>query len=567
MTDFGDECVPVNVAPSVTRRSGVFLTDEQSAVVAAGASQSTGAALVVQALAGSGKSTMQRAYAAAYPKRRFLGLTFNRSLADEAKARMPQNVDSTTTHAVAFRAMSAVGAPTFGIQDKLIDEHQPVHVANYLRIGSGNIDYATMVLRHVHRFLISAARDAGDIRVSPDANAEASRLGRSVVVDAAYLYTEMLRPTSALRCTHDAYLKAYQLTNPQWDVDEILCDEWQDANEVTLAMVGSQSAPKVYVGDRHQAIYGFRGSVNAMDQLNVVADPFYLSNSFRFGPEVAAVANGVLSFKGEKVQLIGCGGQDRVGAVDRSGRYAFISRTVGGVFAHAAHVLDARPKVSLYFVGGVDGYRLDELMDVYALSKRERPQNPLLARYHSLDQLTRDAESMRQIQLLSVIRLVHRYGNRVPTIVAAIRNAAQKSAEHADVALTTAHRSKGLEFDSVVIDNNFFSLSDLLEDLKAQGAGLKSISGLVSDPQEINLIYVAATRARKRLELNVDLTHALAALHGATLFGHRTIQSLSPSAAAPKTLLSRQALSGGDGRRIKPALASFVPSARKASLN
>lgn len=54
--------------------------------------------------------------------------------------------------------------------------------------------------------------------------------------------------------------------------------------------------------------------------------------------------------------------------------------------------------------------------------------------------------------------------------------------------MTTAHKSKGLEFDHVSIADDFHLLCE--DDI---------------DRQEANLLYVAVTRAKKNLVLNSDI--------------------------------------------------------------
>ena len=70
----------------------------------------------------------------------------------------------------------------------------------------------------------------------------------------------------------------------------------------------SQPQGKILVGDPHQQIYSFRGAVNAME--NVQADTiFYLTQSFRFGPEISHIAASCLEvLKSEKKKtLVGSG--------------------------------------------------------------------------------------------------------------------------------------------------------------------------------------------------------------------------------------------------------------------
>ncbi|MFB8831902.1 hypothetical protein ACE0DR_27505 [Azotobacter sp. CWF10] len=77
--------------------------------------------------------------------------------------------------------------------------------------------------------------------------------------------------------------------------------------------MAGQSARKIFVGDKWQQIYRWRGAENALDrQIEEDADALYLTNSFRFGPLIAGVANAILALQGEtrpwwgSARAIGC---------------------------------------------------------------------------------------------------------------------------------------------------------------------------------------------------------------------------------------------------------------------
>ena len=82
---------------------------------------------------------------------------------------------------------------------------------------------------------------------------------------AAELTTSMLNPKSECPTTHDGYVKYWQLSNPQIKYDYIMFDEAQDANPVLLSVILKQKCQQIFVGDKFQSIYQFRGGVNAMD--------------------------------------------------------------------------------------------------------------------------------------------------------------------------------------------------------------------------------------------------------------------------------------------------------------
>ncbi|HFO5314304.1 TPA: UvrD-helicase domain-containing protein, partial [Escherichia coli] len=117
----------------------------------------------------------------------------------------------------------------------------------------------------------------------------------------------------------------------------ILFDEAQDANPVTTALVLGQKCRVILVGDRYQQIYRFRGANNALSHPALKnADRLWLTQSFRFGPAVARMANLLLQREGETREVKGCGGDDEVllkchAREHLQGHYTVLSRTVAGV--------------------------------------------------------------------------------------------------------------------------------------------------------------------------------------------------------------------------------------------
>src|ERR1700677_512721 len=118
-------------------------------------------------------------------------------------------------------------------------------------------------------------------------------------------WEDLPQTSGQLRLTHDIYLKIWGLSQPKLPYDFILFDEAQDANPVVLSVIRDQNhAQLVAVGDPNQAIYGWRGAVDAMDQFKG-GSRLYLSKSFRFGPEIAAEANKWLDILGAELRVTG----------------------------------------------------------------------------------------------------------------------------------------------------------------------------------------------------------------------------------------------------------------------
>ena len=96
------------------------------------------------------------------------------------------------------------------------------------------------------------------------------------------LWEAMINSNNEIGITHDAYLKLYQLSKRKIrNIDFILIDESQDANPAVLDILDNQDIQRIYVGDQYQQIYRWRGSLNAMKEIE--GSKLFLTQSFRFG--------------------------------------------------------------------------------------------------------------------------------------------------------------------------------------------------------------------------------------------------------------------------------------------
>jgi F-box protein 18 (helicase) len=296
---------------------------------------------------------------------------------------------------------------------------------------------------------------------------------------------------SEIGMLHDGYLKLYQLSNPILDFDCVLLDEAQDTNPVTARIVLSQPCPKILVGDPHQQIYSFRGARDAMQRITA-GRIMYLTYCFRFGSNIAILANQILEcFKGEKQKLIGRNEEGVIGEV--SVNHTFIARTNAAVFREAA-MLYKQYKIG--FVGGIDGYKLDEIVDTYYLynNQRDRIRNSYIRSFQNYSYLKEFVRTVEDWELRSRCTIVEEYRDSIPQLVWDIKNAAVE-VNDAQIVLTTVHKSKRLEFREVRIADDFPKL--------VNNNNLIPRESLNSD--EFNSIYVAITRAKEKIMLSASL--------------------------------------------------------------
>ena len=106
------------------------------------------------------------------------------------------------------------------------------------------------------------------------------------------------------------------------------------------------------------------------------AEEHYLTQSWRFGPAIAHVANIILSYKGETRKLQGLGPQTLVKSPSRR-TFLTAPHRIGVIENPAAR---NHPEPKFHWVGGIDSYSLRDLEDLYAFSRglRQNVQNKKL---------------------------------------------------------------------------------------------------------------------------------------------------------------------------------------------
>ncbi len=365
--------------------------------------------------------------------------------------------------------------------------------------SSRELAFADRALAALLHFLSSSSADLAEL-----SQEHPGRYRSEALAAAERLWQVMVDPTSRLPMLHDGYLKLYQLSSPKLEFDTILLDEAQDANPLALEILRQQNCARVFVGDPHQQIYQFRHATNAMRDPSLV-DELVLTRSFRFGEEIAAAANRLLALKREPHRVVG------VRSAPVSETQAFIARGNAALYRRAVEL--ARCDQRLHWCGGLAGYRLEQLLDLWRLRSGQRDQirDPFLAGFRSFGHLATYCEDQDQRDLRGWINLIERHPNwqQIPAEVSLLQRQASERLEAGVTALSTAHKSKGLEFGRVELAEDFHEHQLLhgpadegmewdYDRQKAPGLwdqqGYRG--GIVLPEEELNLRYVAVTRAQ-----------------------------------------------------------------------
>ncbi|MDO8728617.1 MAG: UvrD-helicase domain-containing protein [bacterium] len=472
----------------------VRYTDQQLSVI-----RSVSKKIKVRAYAGTGKSSTLVGYAKARPTLRMLYLAYNAAIRAEAKKKFGPNVDCHTGHSLAFSKAAPYVESRGG---KGLGNIKNIEVARAMMVAPS---IARMSLIALSNFFNNADTEItiAHVKNAVDTKSEPSVETINIIFDLTKdLWRKIQDPKDlAFKMPHDGYLKLFHLANPDLSKYKvILFDEAQDANPVITDIVKSQKhMGTVVVGDRHQSIYRFRGAEDSLDKFDS-EETFVLSKSFRFGYGIGKLASLLLNtFKEETVPVEGLSRDKRTGnlnstefVVDKDKPYAYLCRT-NAMLLDIAVGLVAQNK-TLHFIGGPTAYRFDLIMDAFNLwsDKRDLIRDPAMRYFPCWTDLTLFAAESNDPEYKILIKVIDKYTNEIPALIEKAKQSHQEDQESAQVVLCTGHRAKGLEFDQVVLADDF---ADLMVPPSDDGI----------DEQEINLLYVATTRAERCIELPLSM--------------------------------------------------------------
>ncbi|NWW90150.1 FBH1 helicase, partial [Rhynochetos jubatus] len=258
----------------------------------------------IMALAGTGKTSTLVRYAEKFADLKFLYVTFNKAVAERGKSVFPGNVTCKTFHSLAF---GSVGR-RYKEKGKLNFFKMSVYSVSSLlqnRKGQSLFVRAKTVSQTLENFFASSDREISEehtpiwFKNTHGERKLVSPMEKKLnVEEAKEIWYNMKKldgdAEKKYKITCDGYLKLWQLSKPQLSgYDAIFVDEAQDCTPAIMDIVLSQTCGIILVGDPHQQIYTFRGAVNTLSLVRHT-HVYYLTQSFRFGPEIAYVGATIL---------------------------------------------------------------------------------------------------------------------------------------------------------------------------------------------------------------------------------------------------------------------------------
>lgn len=419
----------------------VMLTGEQMAII-----DSTGD-IKINAVAGSGKTTTLIEYAKARPGQKILYLAFNRAVKLDAERKFAEkgvsNVRIETAHSVAFsRVVRGTG---YIVRPEGYKAPEVVGILGLGGLAGRHTEYvlATHINAFVSWFCNSDKAKVQQLNyeevvTGPGAREFVIRFKAEIAHQTRVFLDKMNR--GEIPITHDFYLKKFQLGKPALPFDVILFDEGQDASAAMLDIFLSQKAVKVIVGDSHQQIYGWRYAVNSLEKVDYPL--FDLSASFRFDQDIAQLARQAVSWKRH---------------------------------------LEAPSAIGITGAG-----------------KRDRIRDRMIGNMKNMHELEEYIENTGDAQLRMLVEVVKEYGKKIPGYIKQLKGSHldHDDKDKAYMIFSTVHRCKGMEYDEVTLADDFITekkIRDMVEE------GGETNPAKLSE--EINLLYVAVTRAKSSLHV------------------------------------------------------------------
>jgi DNA helicase-2/ATP-dependent DNA helicase PcrA len=451
--------------------------------------------ILVNAVAGSGKTTTLVESIKKVQSGSIIILAFAKKIKDELRARISdQSIVITTLHANGLNVLN----------NAVIDGRRKKRVTNQWKL----LDIAKnfkLTDDYAYSRAVTFLKDYGypftglsieDILEEQDFDFPQTYTKQEFTSYCEKILEESNKQDSIVDFGDMGYLPLLQ-NLPFNKYDWIFVDEAQDLNrlqQATIKCMMKRTTKVVAFGDRNQAIYGFRGAdKNSFDTLQEMtnAKAFPLSISYRCAKEIISLAKTkvphIEAFDKAVDGSVQYVHTDRLSlnplttALEKRTTIAVVSRYNSQLTKFAFRLADER--IPFYFVNSKYAIGLHGLIKKYKTDNLEDLRKSLL----QLSIVNDNSESPNQnlsdkiSSILSIAGQTH-----IITVKDLVDEIKKIFNNKEGIPLYTIHGSKGLEFDTVL-----FLGCDLLPSKYARTQWQLE--------QEDNLFYVAVTRARNQL--------------------------------------------------------------------
>lgn len=488
------------------------LTQEQEDIV-----NSKEESFKINAVAGSGKTTTLLEYAKKNSHLKILYLAYNKSLqialSEKLKYYKLPHLHVSTIHSLAYNRVQAynyrlTAELKTAVLEKLIATFE---FEEYDRTFYPSLEYTT-ILKYLVNFYCNSSLINLDAKLlenfikQSDFQAkvlEIIKKNEKKLLEHLKLVLSSMK-IGKIEAIHDFYLKMFYLnkrvsTNLNYDL--VLIDEAQDISDVMIGVLQNLSCRKIFVGDSFQQIYSFRYATNALDKIDLPS--YSLSTSFRFSNSYAKFLQSYLNSlytlnESKNLFINGVDKNTKIGRefIDFSKPFTVISRTTFGLMQEVVKYIHDKKK--LYFEGGYNSYSFmnQTVYSIFYLKNRKNEKITVdeVKNFDTIFELETFAKETKNQDYLNIIRFINSYGDNIFEINKKIKEHLVSDPNEADIIFTTTHKAKGMEYEQVIMCDDFINKKDILNSKK--NLSFSTIK------EELNIYYVAATRVKSAILLS-----------------------------------------------------------------
>ncbi len=479
-----------------------MLTEEQSQIIEiAKSNKSTNTIITVNAVAGSGKTTTATEIVKALRPTKGIYTAFNRSIVHESGAKMLGLIDAKTMHSLAVkfyphRNLNNVKNMTYS------------DIKEFLSYADKQL-----LIDNINNYFLSKYTKIDDFFNCPYCTIFTERL-RLIMVK----YVSNLLKGKSSYTTYNAILKIFHFLlvtktiKPTFDL--IILDECQDTTAVSLEIFKLLNSPKkIILGDKHQNIYSFMNTINGFNELDEETIPLHLTKSFRcseaIGKKIEEYGqeyfHSNFKFRGSKhvSNIPAKEGKVYLSVNNQSALLSMANLIEKGVNFSLTRDIDSIAEFPM-IMNDIVCYRpvsteYKYLVDEYAMWTRDFASQESAQQYFRNKGLN-DASS-------AIVLLTHLQskGINLSTLIKEIKSRPKDK----NTIVSTVHSFKGLEQSTAIINKDLkhlifdasASYKNLLKDKETMPYSLYK-EKLKHCEQDLNLYYVALSRAKNQLILN-----------------------------------------------------------------
>jgi len=469
---------------------GYYLTQEQKDIIFAEEDR-----IKIAALSGSSKSTTLYYYAKERPFKKILYVVYNKSMREEADKLYSKlnNITIKTQHGFAYGIVGKF------YKNKLTFNYGVVDIIKDLKLDwNKDMELAVKIDAMMKKYMLSDKIEFEEIELFKDEDGNTTEQRELIIQKSKELWELKKDYKNLVKVEHDFYLKLFHLSKMDLSnkFDIIMVDECQDLSKLLLDILKSSNVKGIVIcGDIYQSLYGWRDSVNILPLFE--GKEYKLTTSFRVSQNIANIANIIIKDI-YKIDINMKGFNDKqkiVNEIDKKKPYVCLCRTNAFILGEAIEVITANKNAKLYFESGFSSYNFSVLKDAYWFSRGHKVNNPLFNKFENYEKMIKYAEKVIDIEIISINRMIDKYGSLIPEIIDGIKNNTTTDLNKANVIFSTIHKAKGKSIslplyisddilDLPMIFNKEYINKDNDKDFKIQDFY-----------EEANIVYVGITRS------------------------------------------------------------------------